>query len=392
MRRLVVFLCGLCRYSVDMADAARLLDLLKSRSISAYSMKFGESELFFSVSLVARRRLLRECQGAELEVRLVSEQGFPALLKRYRRRVGIALGVLLSAAIIALSGTVIWDIRIEGNIRLEEAEVREALEECGLTLGKVRRRLNTDAIENRVMIESDDISWISINIIGTVAEVQIRETEVIPKADELYGAANIVAAKDGYIEYFEDTRGNIIAEIGDYVREGELLVSGLYESDVGGRYYTSAKGRVMARTESEFAVSVPFEYQKKVYTGREYTEKYLIFFEKEIKFFGKCGNLPMSCDTIDTVEYCNFFSAGDLPIGIRTVRYLEYTFESDVRSDEEARELAFSEIGNKLLLLSERAQLLRRQTEFAVTDTAFTARCRVLAIEDIARIQEIQIS
>jgi D-alanyl-D-alanine carboxypeptidase/D-alanyl-D-alanine carboxypeptidase (penicillin-binding protein 5/6) len=43
------------------------------------------------------------------------------------------------------------------------------------------------------MIISDDISWISINIIGTVAEVDIRESEVVPREEELYDAANVIA-------------------------------------------------------------------------------------------------------------------------------------------------------------------------------------------------------
>ena len=392
MRRFFAFLCGYRVCSVDITDAARLLDLLKNLGIAARDMRFSESELFFSVSLFASKGLEGTCSLSGISVRLVRERGLPAILKGYKKRLGLVVGAILAALIIALSGTVIWDIRIEGNVRLEDAEVMEALRECGLTVGKVRRRLDTDSIQNRVMISSDDISWISINIIGTVAEVQIRETEVVPPPQEIYDAANIVAAKDGYIERFEDTRGNVIAEVGELVREGELLVSGLYDQKNGGLRYTSARGRVMARTETEFLIEIPLEYEKKVYTGREFTEKYLIFFEKEIKFFGKCGNLPTSCDTIDKVEYCNLFSAGSLPVGIRTVKYLEYTYERATRGGNEASELAFAELSARLSEFSLCAELLKKQTEFAITDASFTLRCRVSAIEDIARIQEIEIS
>jgi similar to stage IV sporulation protein len=392
MRRLLAFLCGYRVYTVDISDAARLLDLLKDLGIASSGMRFSENALFFSVSLAGTKKLQLACTRAGISVCILRERGLPAILKRYKKRLGLVVGTILAALIIALSGTVIWDIRVEGNLRLEDAEVKEALRECGLTVGKVRRRLDTDSIQNRVMINSDDISWISINIIGTVAEVQIRETEIVPSPPEIYDAANVVAAKDGYIERFEDTRGNVIAEVGDLVREGELLVSGLYDLKTGGIRYTSARGRVMARTETEFLVEIPLEYDKKVYTGREFTEKYLIFFEKEIKFFGKCGNLPTSCDTIDKVEYCNLFSAGNLPVGIRTVKYLEYTYERRVRDEKEASELAFAGLSERLSEFSLCAELLKKQTEFAITDASFTLRCKVSAIEDIARIQEIKIS
>ena len=44
------------------------------------------------------------------------------------------------------------------------------------------------------------------------------------------------------------------------------------------------------------------KYDKKVYTGRKKIKKSLIFFEKEVKFFGNSRNLYASCDKIDVVE------------------------------------------------------------------------------------------
>ena len=176
------------------------------------------------------------------------------------------------------------------------------------------------------------------------------------------------------------------------MRKGELIVSGLYDSVTEGMRYTSARGRVMARTTDTIEISIPFEFEKKVYTGREFTEKYLIFFEKEVKFFGKCGNLPTSCDTINKVEYLNLFSAGELPIGIRTVRHVEYTFEGDVLSESEAKEKALLALEERLSVLSEHIELLKKRITFAVYDDKVTLKCDIEAIEDIAKIQEILIS
>lgn len=392
MRRIFIFLFGYCRMSAPAPQAAELLDLLKRRGIITFDAEFIEDRIYFCASRISAGGVMRECSLAGIEVRREGEYGVPSLLFRYRMRFGVLVGIICCIAIIFFSGRVIWDIRVDGNERLTDAEVISQLRECGLSIGKVRSRVDTAGVENLVTIWSDDISWISINIIGTVAEVQIRESEPIPKSPEEYDAANIVAAKDGYIERFEDTRGNVVAKIGDFVREGELLVSGLYDSQTEGLRYTSAKGRVLARTESVFSVSIPFEYEKKVYTGRVFTEKYLIFFEKEIKIFTKGGNSYDSCDTIDTVEKLDLFGAGGLPVAIRTVKYLEYTTESATRNEDEAGELAFSKLETILMSFSQSAELTKKSVTFEITDKEYKLVCRIEAIEDIARVQEIEIN
>jgi hypothetical protein len=139
-------------------------------------------------------------------------------------------------------------------------------------------------------------------------------------------------------------------------------------------------------------VKIPFEYEKKVYTGRGSTEKYLIFFEKELKFFRNCGNLPHTCDTIETVEYLNFLKAGDLPLGVRTVRSSEYIYERAVRTENEAKELALSLLEQILSERAEAVELIGKKTYFEVNESGITLFCEIEAIEDIAEIREIIIS
>ncbi len=390
MSRAIVFLGGYRVFKVRREAAAELMNLCQSYGYVYRDSRFEGDFLLFSVSLFVSRRLERKCRERSIELIAVSERGLPAIFSRYRRRYGIAVGILLFAAIIFFSGRVIWDIRVRGNEKLSDEQVISELSACGFSIGDVRRQVDTGALENRVMIYSDDIAWISVNIVGTVAEVEIREREVAEEA-ESYIASNIVAARDGEIERFEDTRGNIVLNIGDRVREGELIISGLYDSQTQGIRYTCARGRVFARCERDIEVEIPLKYDKKVYTGRVFTEKYLVFFEKEIKFYGNSGNSYQSCDTIDTVEYLNVLSGGDLPVGVRTVKHIEYTYETAERSSAEAVELGDYKLGIEISALSESSVLLRKSTHTELTDTAYIIKCRVECIEDIALTRRIEI-
>ncbi|MBQ8141205.1 MAG: sporulation protein YqfD [Clostridia bacterium] len=390
MKRIIRFIAGYRRFKAERKYSAELVNICKSFGFVYSDTAFDGEYMFFSCSLRTAKRLEKVCSERNIEIFAVSESGVPKLFRKYRHRYGIAAGILAFAAIVFFSGRVIWDIRVEGNEKLSDAEVIEQLRENGLSVGDVKSGIDTGSVENRVMIASDDISWISVNIIGTVAEVEIRETEVKEEKIE-YAASNIVAAKDGQIELFENVRGNVLLKIGDFVRRGELIVSGLYDSQTQGVRYTAAKGRVLARTENEIEVEIPFKYDKKVYTGRIFTEKYLVFFEKEIKFYGNSGNSYASCDKIDTVEYLDIFSEGELPLGIRTIRYLEYTCEESERGETEAERLAVYKLERELAALAEETELLGKSTEAEITDTAYIIRCRVECIENIAQIKEIKI-
>ena len=83
---------------------------------------------------------------------------------------------------------------------------------------------------------------------------------------------------------------------------------------------------------------------------------------------------------------------GDLPIGIRTVKHMEYTYESAERSEEEATELANYKLRCELLPIVSKAELLSKDTEINVTEEKLMLRCEIECIEDIAKVKKIDIA
>ena len=353
---------------------------------------FCDEYACFTCHPTVAHRLIEACRARGITVVEEPIRGLPGFFLRYRHRYGIALGILLFAVIVFFSGQVVWEIRVEGNERLDDAEVIAALHEQGLHVGSVYSRLDIDALENRVLLYADDLSWLSINMIGTVANVELREVELAPPSPPQYAAADLVAARGGVIEWFEDVRGNVAVEIGEAVGEGDLLVGGLYGSEGKPAHYTCAQGKVFARTERTFDVEILLTYEKKVYTGRTSVEKYLIFFEKEVKFFTNSRNSPLSCDTIDTVEYFQTHGGSCLPIGIRTVRHYEYETVSCTRSEEEAMTLAHDTLRYSFHIeLDADAMLVRKRTYAEPREGSFVLHARMEYIENIAKVEEIKI-
>ena len=82
------------------------------------------------------------------------------------------------------------------------------------------------------------------------------------------------------------------------MRKGDLLVSGIIDSKALGYRLVRARGEVFAAVTLTYDVEIPYEMERKVYTGEFLTEKDVKFFAKTIKLFGKDSISPSSCDTI----------------------------------------------------------------------------------------------
>ncbi len=385
---IIDFILGYEQIVFDATFAAEVINICINSSIICHDQKNDGKYMSLRCTLRNAKKLKMLCAQNGISVVSAEEKGLPRLLGRYRKRYGIFVGLLLCAVLIFLSGRFIWDIRIEGERNLPEAEVRQILEVCGLKIGSNISRLKTDVIQNRVLIASDKISWIAINLSGTVAHVEVRERQtgngsVDPES------ANLVAICDGQIEVFEEVRGNIIVKKGDFVKEGDLLVGGIYDSEAQGFIYTCAKGKVMARTEEKHHIEIPLKYEKKVATGESFCEKYLIFFNKSIKIYSNSRKMTSTCDTIDTVEYLKTASGEKTPFGIRTVRYIEYEYVEAEREADEAVELALVELRN--LLDTPDTHLLSKEFSSSFTDDRYILDCTVRCIKNIAKQVEIKI-
>ena len=385
MPRIFVFLFGYTRYSFGADRAAQIVELCRRRGIIYRDIGFciESDEATIDIPLFHRSKFEKACREEELSTSVVARRGIPAILMRYRRRYGALLGVMLFIFLSLFSGSILWDIRVEGNSVLSDRQVVEILEDCGLTVGMPVRGIPTALIETKARILSEDIAWISINLLGSIAEVHIIEDDGAIIEEKI--GSDIVAEREGVIQWIEDIRGYQAVEIGQTVKEGQLLISGRYPAEEGeSERYTTPRGKVYAKTSREFSVFIPYEYEKKTYTGAEKCQKYFIFFKKEIKFFENCGKMYTECDTIDMIEYFSLPNGVTLPFGVRTVRYLEYEKETVRRSEESAIELALYTLRCRMESDVGEGMLTKKALTGSLGENGYELLCRAEYIEDIA--------
>ena len=289
--------------------------------------------------------------------------------------------------IIILGNSVLWDVRVEPIETIEKEKVKALLSEYGVKPGAWISRLDIGDIQTRIEHDSEEVAWISINVIGTVAYVEvIAEVKESHKEDAEGDGVNLVADRDGVIVGYELIAGEPIVDIGRTVRKGELIVSGLYDSERFGFRATRAKGKVLARTEYVFETEIPYVYTVREAEKSEICEISIIFFSFRQLFFKKGGFLDSKYDKIYSDIYIYSSGNATLPIGLAVTRVPIFTEREAKRTLPEAVDLAYFEINRKILAALSGTEMLSKSYSGSETDdgTAYRLECRVECIDDIA--------
>jgi len=283
---------------------------------------------------------------------------------------------------IIFSSSVVWDVRIEGNESLTSAQLKEALDRSGLSVGTSWNSLSQSEVETVALKQIPDLAWININRRGTVAYVTVKEKKSHGQAEPLYGYSNIVAAVDCIIEEITVERGIAMVKAGDVVRRGQLLISGVIPAELGGGF-VRAEGEIVGRVNEKFSVTVSREEAKRVYSNEKLSELSIKIFGFSLNIFKIYGNSDNQCVIIEDKESPTVLGRFKLPLEITKIYKSDYTYETVRYDDSELVRIAAYRLSQlKAVGLSD-AELLKISSSGAFCDNGYTASAEVTVLKDI---------
>ena len=384
-----LYFTGFVSITINKNDRARcVVAFYKSRiAVSDIKDRADETIFYFSNNVAEKALLLLR----EESVELLGERrrGLYHFLSRYRNRPGLFLGLTLLFLTMLISGRFLWCIKITGNESVDDEQILEILEEHGVYLGAYYPSLDLHSIYNDILIDCDELCWISINIRGTVASVEVRESNAPKKQTPIKGKyANIIAGYDGEITRINTYCGNKVVSVGDVVKKGELLISGVYENKMGETDIVYSLGEVFATVRHEFSVEVPLYYEKKSYTGRKNEKISIKIFTKSINILNNSRNSVITYDIIEKMERVYLSEDIVLPISFELVDMLEYTMTECQRSEAQAEKIAYERANRQILSLANDGDVISKEYQGYLDDGRFVLNVVVFVNTNIAKIQE----
>lgn len=146
-----------------------------------------------------------------------------------------------------------------------------------------------EIIEKILNNNKDSIEWIEIERIGTKYIVRVEERVIKTKKEDC-NPRNIIAKRDGIILSINSASGEIKKSINDYVKKGDIIISGTITKNDEEKNKVCAEGKVYAETWYQVTVEVPYNYKEIIYTKDYKRNLSITFLNKRISLFKDYDN------------------------------------------------------------------------------------------------------
>lgn len=351
---------GFAEVSITAASPAVYLNECARLGLPFWNVeKRDECTLYLTLRQTDTTRAREAAQRCGCEFTLKKSGGGKAALRRLRRRLCLCVGALAMLVLLFVSSLYIWDIRVTENpTGLSEEEILAALDEIGVGIGSFWPELSSDMIRAEALLQLPELSYLTVNVHGSRAEVLVRGKEPIPEKRDEKTPTNICAARGGVITEMRVLEGEQLVNSGETVLPGDILVSAVRNGRL-----VHARAEITARTWREKTACVPFAVDALEPVGLKRQRWGLIFGKRRVNFSINSGIWEGTCDKITQIWPLEVPGVFQLPLAIfRETR-------QELRAVETQRDKAAAEDELRALL---REEMLSELSEGEILTEHFT--------------------
>ncbi len=393
LKRLLRSAGGEVRVRVTGTPLERFLNLCLREEVRLRALERQDwDRMECTLTLHDFRRLRPKMGRTGCRVHILRREGLPFLLRLMRKRIVFSTGFLALAGVLWALQSHLWILELKTPPGVSSAELSRALAEEGVSVGMRLDDFDDRAVQRRLMLKMDSISYVTFNRIGNhmIVEAHAKQEHEPPRDDS--GITSVVARRAGQIVRVTPTGGWPVVKAGDIVATGEKLIDALMppSRDIEGLTprLTWSGGEVIARTWYQNVILRPMTVLHKQYTGKTTTQYALIWGKHRINLYLGSGICGAGCDKIIEVNYLSVTDGLTLPVALvrQTYRWYEpapfVQEEEALRQEVEARalEALAGEVRGEITSHTAAARI----TEAGALEVRFSAE----ALEDIGEVVE----
>lgn len=259
--RVLRWLFGYIRFTVEGTFPERFLNVAARRGISLWGLTHTDGHLSAVTRQYHYPELTAIAEKTDTVLQEIQYGGLPYWLKRYRHRAGLLIGLILCGFGCHYLSGIVWSIDIRTPSLINEYEVRQMLREHGLSEGTPAKQVDVSGIINSISVNDRRVSWMTVNIMDTHAEVNISPNlSSVVQRQEPVPLSNMKSIADGTVTKVEVYHGAANVKVGDGIRKNQLLVSGLVEYTNGQVILTDCEAHIFAKTHRSVDIRLPKQY------------------------------------------------------------------------------------------------------------------------------------
>ena len=205
-------------------------------------------------------KVLKKLGRSLYKITDLNQKGPLPRIKNFLKSPAKLIGCILACAFIITQSLFVNAIEVNGYKGIPETELRKCLEEQGVYEGAYRPGIDWENAEKAIFATFPEITWVQLVYSGRLVILNISETNkdiydgTQYETEDTANYINIVASQSGYIESINPYYGVAMFEVGDFVKKGQVLISGCvpiepttFKEDDPKEYYVHAEGEVWAK-------------------------------------------------------------------------------------------------------------------------------------------------
>ena len=219
---------------------------------------------------------------------IVKYYGKKNIVNIYENNKYVLLSLIISFMLLFLLCNTIFDIKINSDNKDIINIINNSLSDNGI--GVYKRKVPFDklnSIKNKILEDNKDtLEWIEIREKGCIYYIDV--TPRVKSNNNVDNAlpSDIVAEKDGVIKHIVVHRGSKVIDNGDYVKKGDILISGNIIKNENVIDKVHSEGIIYAETWKTVNISIPFKRIDYVYK-KTINHYYLDIFGHKFTISGK---------------------------------------------------------------------------------------------------------
>lgn len=388
--RLIRWSKGYVDFSANGKFPERFINLTTRNGINVWNLKPTENGLKASMQVYDYKNIRNIAHKSRLKMRVTGRHGLPFYAERYKSRIGLVIGAVMGIILISVLSKFIWYIDAPPTKSLSTSQILSALEEDNVRLGSYTDSIDTENTERKLILQNEQIGWISLNIMGSTLKVNIEEKSPKPDTPDFKTPCNIKAKNDGVITDIKTSRGETKVLKGSGVVKGDLLVSGIVETKQETIEYVHASAEIMADVIYKKEYDFPKSYEYSYITDKR-TDRYMCNFL----------NLKFPC-SISFLSYDNsLYAFGSERLCFNdTLIPIELITESEIEVVNDDVMLDKAALDKKVLLQSmlyevfekQDSRLVSRNISSKTAGNDYTAKISYIFNENIAQTSEFSVT
>ncbi|MDD4171728.1 MAG: sporulation protein YqfD [Syntrophomonas sp.] len=268
------------------ANQEKIINLVLARGIYIWDIKKRDDCIYLKVRNSGYEAFKTIAAEQNFEIELLKRQGLPFYKKIMKRRMGLFGGAALFIITLYIMSSFVWFIQVSGNDKVDRNKILMTAAHHGIYVGANKWNFSRIEVEEAMLREINEISYIECDIRGVKANIKVVE-KILPDL-AVTGPCHLVAKRDGVVEDVLVLDGQASVKAGDVVVQGDILISGIVyppvplETDVlpnlspsSEPYQVRARGQVKARTWYEGYGECQLKVEDILFSGQKFTNIYL---------------------------------------------------------------------------------------------------------------------